>query len=204
MSQKSHENEEYQNFLISDSRENLIPSAIYDQIIPEIKPDTNLLDFGCGLGFVLFYYAQKFQHVENTHFYGCDYQEDLLDLCWKKITQKELKNTTPFFTPDKSRLHFPEWLPKMNHIVLSFSLSCAEEKNQVLLSLSQILAEDGLIHILEWEKDYENILLDNFYSNKNRFSFEECQTILEENNFTVIKKKIPKESCYCLTVSPPN
>ncbi|MDH5721626.1 MAG: class I SAM-dependent methyltransferase [Spirochaetia bacterium] len=199
---KPHESEEYQNFLISDERDSIIPSSFYELLIPQIEPESNLLDFGCGLGFVAFYYALKYRDIEKTKFYGCDYQEDLLDLCWKKATQKELKNTTFFYTPDKSRINFPEWLPKMNHIILSFSLSCVEEKDHILLSLSQILAEKAMIHIIEWEKDFNNKFLNEYYKEKNRISLEETENILEKIKFNVIKKRTPQQGCYSLSVSP--
>ncbi|MDH5716097.1 MAG: class I SAM-dependent methyltransferase [Spirochaetia bacterium] len=204
MAIKSHEELEYQEFLVSDIRENLVSAEIYQQFISNPKPNINVLDFGCGLGYVMLYYAENFKNIENIHVYGCDYQEELLDLCWKKIVQKKLNNVTPFFMPEKSLVNFPQWVPKMDHIFLSFCLSTVHNKEEFLISIANQLNTEGIIHIIDWKKNTDNENLKILYPTNNRFELENMKTVLSKINFRIIKLNINSDFYYVIDTKPEN
>ena len=48
----AHESLEYQNFLVSENRSSLISPQLYRRLISGKAKELNVLDFGCGLGYV--------------------------------------------------------------------------------------------------------------------------------------------------------
>ena len=91
---------DYQDFLSSEKRDNIISNEIYETFFNDKFVKGNVLIYGTGLGYDIIYLAKKFKNNENIKIYGCDYQDELLDSCWYKIVSNKLFNATVFFMPD--------------------------------------------------------------------------------------------------------
>ena len=190
-----YESAEYHDLLNSDQRPALISNEIYSKFIPGLENGENILDFGCGIGHVSLLYANRFENNQDSHIYACDYQEDLLDILWRRVSQRQVKNLTPFFMPMRSRQHFPKWLPSFRHIVMSLSLSNAIDPKELLQSFIPIAGRGAEIHILEWENQKNHPLLDQIVTVRRRLSMNDVVTYLNEAGFT-ISKEYPREKMY--------
>jgi len=188
MAFRAHETEEYQDFLISEQRKGVVSPELYNNMISEIRPSMNILDFGCGLGYVSVYYSEKFKEVEDLHIYACDYQVDVLDLLWKRIAENKFKKITPFFMSDQSRLHFPNWVPVADHIFLSFSLSTTDNPVDVLTTLKSKVSETTIVHLVDWDKKKNHERIDAIYSERYRLTQEQTKDYLERTGYEILKE----------------
>ena len=175
----------YQKFLSSEKRDNIISNNIYDTFFNENFTKGNVLIFGTGLGYDIIYLAKKYKKNKNIKIYGCDYQDDLLDSCWYKIVSNKLSNVTVFFMPDYSRLNFPKWLPKFDRVLFPFTLSGTINPYEVIDSLKKKLNEDHKIHFMEWDPNIEEDIVDYLVPNKQRLGKEKVFEILEKNNYKI-------------------
>ena len=187
MAFRVHESEEYQDFLISEQRKGIISPDLYNSMIQELKPEMNILDFGCGLGYVSVYYSEKFKEVENIHIYACDYQVDVLDLLWKRIAENKFSKITPFFMSDQSRLHFPNWIPLADHIFMSFSLSTTDNPVDILTTIQSKISSTSILHLIDWDKKKSHEKIDAIYPERYRLTIEQTKTYLERTGFEILK-----------------
>ena len=192
----AHESLEYQNFLVSENRSSLISPQLYRRLISGKAKELNVLDFGCGLGYVSTILATHL--AEPYHIYGCDYQEDLLDEFWKRIVRRELKSITPFFMPMRSRLLFPRWLPKMDHVIFSLSLSAVEDIFEVLKTIKSILKPEGRIHIIEWVDGAEEYL-NKYFPKDQRLSPDKVRETLERTEFEIYENYSGLSNVYAIS-----
>jgi len=182
-----HESEEYQDYLISETRKTVIPVELYDAFIPAYKENLNILDFGCGLGYLSFYYAEKYRE-NNTHaIYACDYQVEILDRIWKRITDNGIKKVTPFFVQQRSKINFPGWIPTMDYVFCSLSLSATDNPVDLLISLKSLSTANTVLHIVEWDKEKQNNILDTLYPAKYRLSLNQLQQYIHRADYDIIK-----------------
>lgn len=194
---KPHENPKYQEFLTSDLRVPLVPESVYLNLL-KIKNfrSSNILDFGCGAGYVSLLLGGALQSSSRSHIYACDYQEDLIDRFWKEIVRKDIKNVTPFFHPDRSHISFPGWLPGIDHLIFSFSLSAVEDAYTVLDRSKSVLREEALIHIIDWEQSSVSPFLKDLYGPENRLTFMILQQWLELTGYDVIETNTDYENIF--------
>jgi len=184
---RAFEAEDYQDFLISEQRKGIVAPELYNSMIGEFKPDINILDFGCGLGYVSVFYSEKFKEHDNFHIYACDHQVDVLDLFWKRIADNKFKNITPFHMSDQSRLHFPNWVPQCDYIFLSFSLSATDNPDDILKTIKVKCTAKTFIHIIDWDKLKTHEKVDEIYPAKSRLHPENVKNYLQQNNYEIIK-----------------
>jgi ubiquinone/menaquinone biosynthesis C-methylase UbiE len=184
---RAFESEEYQDFLISEQRKGIVAQELYNNMIGDFKPDINILDFGCGLGYVSVFYSEKFKEHDNFRIYSCDHQVEVLDLLWKRIADNKFKNITPFFMPDQSRLHFPSWIPECNYIFFSFSLSATESPVDILKTIAVKCAPKSYIHIIDWDKSKSHEKIDDIYPVKNRLHPDNVRNYLDQTGYEIIK-----------------
>lgn len=203
MAVKIHEEINYQKFLISDRRKNLLNPMIYMEFLKN-RNSENILDFGCGLGYVTLYYALKFRTKTEKKIYACDYQEDLLDSLWQSATKQSLTNITPFFMPDRSHLVFAGWIPKMDDVIFSLSLSGMDDPSLALKTLRPVLNENGLIHIIEWDKDKTSTTLDDWLRPSERQSENRLRFILQQADYHIVETHHPEGPVFAVTASPQN
>ncbi len=183
---KAHESLAYQEFLISELRENVIPPQVYLDILPErIDYPIRLLDFGCGMGYVSLLLGDALRNHEGSHIFACDYQEDLLDIFWKKIVQRKLNNITPFFLPDRSLIFFPRWIPPIDHLIFSFSLSAVDDGFKIFQTIKSALREDAMVHIIDWEHDAKNEIVNRLFPPEDRLTAMILQQWLELTGYKV-------------------
>lgn len=193
MIEKPHENLRYQEFLISEERARIVPKEVYlSLLVDNSEFPVNYLDFGCGMGYVSLLLGEKVRDEKNIHIYACDYQEDLLDILWKKIVEKKLTNVTPFYMPDRSMIYFPKWLPLIDHIIFSFSLSCVDDGFKVFQSMKSGLREEAYVHIVDWENSSENEFLKELFPPENRLTALILQQWLELTGYNVEKTESGK------------
>ena len=193
MDNKWHELVSYQNYLISKDRESVVPNRIYDDFI-SLHPPTatanepfTVLDFGCGMGYTSVYLAHRFQKVSTLKIYSCDYQEKLLDQLWYRLVKQKLSNVTPFYMSSHPTLYFPTWLPLMDHIILSFSLSTCKNINLILNSIKKIMKPISFLHIIDWDVSKKNSLVDVYVRKEAKIALDTLLSIIQENKYQVFK-----------------
>lgn len=190
---RSHEKPDYHEFLFSKKREQIILPEVYLKIIDyhinsEIKP-YNILDFGCGAGYVSLLIGEHLKEIPDVHIYSLDYQEDLLDQFWKKIVQKELKNVTPFHLNEQNRIFYPKWLPDIDLAFFSFSLSASSGPDDILETTGRIIIPGGRIFIFDWSSDFNNLTLDELFPQENRLTPMIFEQIIERSGYYLDKDK---------------
>ncbi len=192
----------YQDFLISEQRKGLIPPDLYDALIPEYFDGLNILDFGCGLGYSASYYSEKFSRFHDYHIYACDYQVEVLDYFWKRIADNHFKNVTAFFMPNRSRLHFPAWVPRVHYLMLSLSLSTADNPVDILKTAKPILEEKAKVHIIDWDADKPHDELDQIYPIKYRIRLNQVQDYLQQAGYHIVKTYRTTGPFFALSAEP--
>ena len=187
MAFRVHESQEYQDFLISEPRKGIISPELYNNMIPAFQPGMIILDFGCGLGYVSVFFSEKFREHTDFHIYACDYQVDVLDLLWKRITDNGFKEITPFFMSDQSRLHFPKWVPVADFIFFSFSLSATDNPVDILKTIQVKMKPSTILHLIDWDKSKIHPKIDELIPARNRLSIEQVKDYLQRSGFEIIK-----------------
>ncbi len=194
---KPHENPDYQTFLTSQTRSSLVPDSLYLNLFPEhIFGAQNIMEFGCGRGYVSLLLAVQHRHTADFHIYACDYQEDLLDDFWKKKVSLGLNNVTPFFNPDRSLIAFPKWLPAIDHLIFSFSLSAVEDPYTVLTSVKKILSESGEVHIIDWQHNAKDKTIEKLFAPEHRLTHMILSQWLELTGYKVVESKTDYENVF--------
>lgn len=203
---KYHEEESFQNFMSSSERGYFLNDEVYDFFFSYFKDQDTILDFGCGQGYVSLLYGKKVEEENmNIHIYACDYQEPLLDFFWKNIVSQKVKNVTPFFLANQDKAIFPNWVPKPNHIVFSFSLSTVTNIKKIFVDLKEFAHEHCKFHIVEWNPKFEDPVLEKFFPKNKRIAFDSMlQTLQElgyqiEKSFKANKKSKNAHSFYAFT-----
>lgn len=194
---KAHESVDYQDFLTSDYRELSVPADAYLKILrDQLDEPLQILDFGCGLGYVSLLLGEQLKKNSQAHIYACDYQEDLIDLLWKRLVHHNLKNVTPFHIPDRSLVNFPKWIPGINHFFFSFSLSAVEDAFKVFNTIKSILSETAVLHIFDWEHDANNEYLNKVFPKEDRLTAMILQQWLELTGYKVTRTESSKGKDY--------
>ncbi len=203
-----YDREFYHAFLTSQKRDYYLPASLYSKIIKPIPKEQKIyiLDFGTGLGYAALSIANTYNDYPNFKIFACDYQEPLLDQLWHTLTKKKITNITPFFIPSYSSVNFPSWLPKMNQIICSLSLSASKNPEEVIQTIHKIVVPNGFVHIVDWkvedlpkeleqEISKENILNPetiDIYLRKYKYQIE--RTYLSEKYFFVISARVPPKN----------
>lgn len=188
MPPRVHETEEYQDFLISEQRKGVVSPDLYQAMLPTFRPDMNILDFGCGLGYVSVFYSEMFKEHDQFHIYACDYLVDVLDAFWKRIAENHFKNITPFHMPDQSRLHLPKWIPPVDFLFFSFSLSTTDNPVDILKTIKPVLSESSYIHIIDWDKNKSHEKIDAIYPLRNRLEESQVKDYLQRTDYEIVKE----------------
>ncbi|RME89955.1 MAG: class I SAM-dependent methyltransferase [Candidatus Hydrogenedentota bacterium] len=200
------ENAKYQAFLNSNERENTVDSSIYVEFFANRTP-SNILEIGCGLGYVTLYLAQRLEG-EALHFYPTDCQEDLLDELWKSIADRNLKNITPFYSPDESHFRFDGWLPPFSDVIFSFSLIALEDPVLAVRTILPYLEKNAAIHIIDWDKDQASLRKDDEPPNRYLRPAEmlnpaKVKYFLDTAGYQLEKEYQVKGPAFAMTYVPP-
>lgn len=191
------ENRKYQEFLNSAERENFVDSKVYLEFFDDRSPG-NILDLGCGLGFVTLYLQsrltayleQKNEKPGSIHFYPTDCQEELLDELWGMIAEQRLPNVTPFFSPDRSHFRFDGWIPPFSDVIFSFSMLALEEPILALKTIRSNMEETAVVHIIDWDKDKTGSEdpVEEWLRPGDRLSAAKMAFFLQEADYEIIKE----------------
>ena len=202
MTTKWYEKGEYHEFLVSRKRDNYIPNQLYSKLIQQRKDNKKyyVLDFGTGLGHVALLMGQLLNHRTNYHIYACEHQDTLLDHLWYTITKKGIKNITPLFLPGYSKINFPKWLPRMDHIICSLSLSASENPKHILETIHKIALDDALFHIIEWNGNCIPPEIEHMMPKESKLDFETLEGYLRNYNYKTVKVHSKSQYFYAITV----
>ncbi len=144
-----YEEPEYHKYLLSAARAELFPPT---QILSQLNWQgvKNVLDFGMGNGYFLTHF---YRHAEpETHIWGAECQEILIDYCLKLKVKEKFENFIPFFIERTEHPLLPDWIPPMDLIFCSCSLSTFADPALAIQGIGRALNMDGRIIILDWEK----------------------------------------------------
>lgn len=182
----------YQEFLISSQRVQWVDDAVYWQMIPRVTEKNNILDFGCGLGYVSFLYAREIQEKNiDAHVYACDSQEELLDMLWKRIVDYKFNKLTPLYIANKDRAVLPNWIPPLDHVLFSFSFSSLENgmkaAENIVQELHPQLTQNAQVHVVEWNPLYSDPLLQKLLPKEKYIAQEKLTDLFSQNSFKIVR-----------------
>lgn len=143
-----YENIKYQEFLLSSRRKNIYPpEKILDKI--DFKGVRNLVDFGMGLGFFIPFFKKK---LKDTHIWGVECQQDLIDLVLKKKVEEEIENLTCVYMEKNEHPLLPDWIPIPEMVFASLSISTFPDPGLAMDGLMRSMKKDGRLVVVDWSK----------------------------------------------------
>ncbi|MBS0618644.1 MAG: class I SAM-dependent methyltransferase [Spirochaetes bacterium] len=193
--QHAEEFVEYQKYLISDQREKLIlPQHYTAQLSREVREDLNVLDFGCGHGYVAMLLALL--PLKGLRVYACDTDEECLDVLWGRIAERGVKNLTAFHLPNYSQIYLPGWLPPVDYVFCSFSISTLEHPDIGLPQLVKHVAKGTQFSFTEWESERSHPAIDIYVPPARRIVFADFKQLVEESGLKILFEESGKQQYY--------
>lgn len=159
----------------------------YEKMLEFVKPNSNILDFGCGYGF-LFQYLEK-KNSKNLNYFGLDISKIFIDYC-NKTYKKNIFYQIDILKDDL------EILPPIDYILINGVFTEKRELNddemkdflkKILNKLFKICKKGLVFNIMSPIVDFKDDKL--FY-----LSFDELGKFLKEN----LTKKIKFDMSYGL------
>lgn len=89
--------------------------------------------------------------MNGLRVYACDTDEECLDILWGRIAQRNLTNMTAFHLPNYSQISLPGWLPPLDYVFCSFSMSAVEHPDIALPALVGQVAKGTQFLFVEWD-----------------------------------------------------
>ncbi len=195
--QHSEEFSLYQKFLVSDQREKLISPPIYTTAISrDARDNLNVLDFGCGHGYVAMLLALL--PLNGIRVYACDTDEECLDVLWGRIAQREVKNLTAFHMPNYSQIYIPGWLPPIDYVFASFSMSSLEHPDIGLPQLVKQTPPGTQFHFVEWDPEKSHTALDVYVPRARRIAIGDFKQLLMYSGLTIQHEESGKQLYYTM------
>ncbi|MFO1471025.1 MAG: class I SAM-dependent methyltransferase [Turneriella sp.] len=195
--QHSEEFVEYQKFLISDQREKLINPQIYNNLLAkDPRENLNVLDFGCGHGYVAIQVAQL--PLAGIRVYACDTDEECLDVLWGRIAQRGLQNVTAFHLPNFSQIYLPGWLPAPDYVFCSFSISALEHPDIGLPQIVRQVPSGTNFLFVEWDPEKTHPLVDIYVPPSRRISLPDFRKLVDYSGLTAQHEEAGKQPYYLL------
>jgi len=195
--QHSEEFALYQKFLVSDQREKLINPQIYTAAISrDARDNLNILDFGCGHGYVAMLLAHL--PLNGIRVYACDTDEECLDVVWGRIAQRGVKNLTAFHMPNYSQIYMPGWLPPIDYVVCSFSMSSLEHPDIGLPQIVRQTPAGTQFLFVEWDPEKSHPALDIYVPPARRIAVGDFKQLLLYSGLTVQHEDSGKQPYYTM------
>jgi SAM-dependent methyltransferase len=195
--QHSEECVEYQKFLVSDQREKLIHPNIYTAALQkDARENLNILDFGCGHGYVAVHLATKPLH--GIRVYACDTDEECLDVLWGRIAERQMNNLTAFHMPNYSQISLPGWLPPIDYVFCSFSISALEHPDIGLPHLVTQVPHGTNFIFTEWDPTRSHALVDMFVPQSRRIALGDFKQLLKVSGLEVQHEESGKQAYYLI------
>lgn len=144
-----YEEPEYHKYLLSAARGELFPP---DPLLSQISWEgvENLLDFGMGNGYFLPHFYKYIG--KDCQVWGAECQEILIDATLKMKVDEDFQNFIPFHTPRTEHPLLPDWIPEMDLIFCSCTLSTFADPSLAIHGIGRSLNTDGKIIIIDWER----------------------------------------------------
>ncbi|HRP68555.1 MAG TPA: class I SAM-dependent methyltransferase [Turneriella sp.] len=188
---------QYQQFLISDQREKLIPSAVYTSALTkDVRENLNVLDFGCGHGYVAVLLAHL--PLKGLHVYACDCDEECLDTLWGRIAHRDIKNLTAFHLSNYAQIYTPTWLPPIDHVFFSFSVSALEHPDISLPQIVKQMPAGTQFHFFDWNPHKSHPQVDIFVPPARRIQIDDFKKLLEYSGLTLQHEESGKQIYYTM------
>lgn len=193
--QHSEEFVEYQKFLISDQREKLINPQIYNNpIAKDSRENLSVLDFGCGHGYVALHLASL--PMQSITVYACDTDEECLDVLWGRIAHRALQNVTAFHMPNYSQIYLPGWLPTLDYVFCSFSMSALEHPDIALPQIVKQVPQGAHFHFVEWDPEKSHSQLDVFVPPARRIKLPDFRKLVTVSGLKIQNEESGKQPYY--------
>ncbi|ADE35491.1 ubiquinone/menaquinone biosynthesis methyltransferase [Candidatus Karelsulcia muelleri DMIN] len=132
----------------------------FSDIIVNYNPK-NVLDLATGTGIIPIIIANK----KNISILGLDISKYMINICYKKITNKILYRNIKFLKADCQKIFFLK-KNKFDIVTIVFGIRNIENINNLLKEVYRVLNSNGIIMILEFSnpnKDFFNKIY-KFYS----------------------------------------
>lgn len=195
--QHSEEFALYQKYLISDQREKLINPQIYSApLTRDGRENINVLDFGCGHGYVSMYVATM--PLPGIRVYACDTDEECLDVIWGRIAHRGQHNITAFHLPNYSQIYLPGWLPKIDYVFCSFSISALEHPDIGLPQIVKQVATGTNFLFVEWDPEKSHPQIDVFVPPARRLRTEDFRQLLKMSGLALQHEDSGKQLYYVM------
>lgn len=144
-----YEEPEYHRYLLSPERKEIYPP---EMVLSQIRWENvqNFLDFGMGNGYFLTHYSKYI--TPETHIWGAECQEVLIDYTLHLKVRDSIEHFTPFYIERTEHPLLPEWIPDMDMILCSCVLSTFADPALALRGIERSLRIGGSIIVVDWEK----------------------------------------------------
>lgn len=162
----------------------------------------NVLDFGCGYGYVALHLA-GLQHPQ-VRVYACDCDEECLDVLWGRIAQRQLNNVTAFHLPNYSQIYLPAWLPTFDYVFCSFSMSALEHPDIALPQLVQQMAPGTQFFLVDWDPEKSHPQLDIFVPPAKRILAADFRHLIEYSGLHIDAEETGKNVYYHFRAHKPS
>lgn len=144
-----YENPVYQEYLLSSRRKVLCnPEKVIKEI--NLKGARNVVDFGMGLGFFIPYLKQKMD--SESHLWGVECQEHLIDIVLKKKVEMNYHNFSTVYLEKNDSPILPSWIPFPEVIFACFSISTFPNPGLAMDSLIRSMKPGGRLYVVDWAK----------------------------------------------------
>jgi ubiquinone/menaquinone biosynthesis C-methylase UbiE len=168
---------------------------LYSQILQkDSREQLNVLDFGCGHGYVAMQLAEL--PLPGLRVYACDTDEECLDVLWGRIAHREVKNLTAFHLPNFSQISFPGWLPQMDYVCCSFSISALEHPDIGLPQIGKYAAHGTNFLFLDWDPDKSHPVIDIYVPPARRITAGDFRTLIEMSGLEIQHEESGKQLYY--------
>ncbi|MCB1165986.1 MAG: methyltransferase domain-containing protein [Leptospiraceae bacterium] len=144
-----YEDPKYHKYLLSQARRDLFPvSRILNQL--PLHSAEDILDFGMGNG----YFLDGFLSIlpEESHVWGAECQELLIDFCLQRKVKEKIERFTPFYVERTEHPLLPDWIPPMDLIFCSCVMSTFADPTLALRGIGRVLKPDGPVVVIDWER----------------------------------------------------
>ncbi|MBU6942360.1 ubiquinone/menaquinone biosynthesis methyltransferase [Candidatus Karelsulcia muelleri] len=132
----------------------------FSDIIVNYNPK-NVLDLATGTGIIPIIIANK----KNISILGLDISKSMINICYKKITNKIIYRNIKFLKADCQKIFFLK-KKKFDIVTIVFGIRNIENINNLLKEVYRVLNSNGILMILEFSnpnKDFFNKIY-KFYS----------------------------------------
>ncbi|MFZ5630740.1 MAG: class I SAM-dependent methyltransferase [Spirochaetota bacterium] len=165
------------------------------------RDSINILDFGCGHGYVAMVLATLVH--PGIRVYACDSDEECLDVLWGRIAHRQVQNLTAFHLPNYSQVSLPGWLPAPDYVVCSFSISALEHPDIGLPQLVRQVPSGTNFLLVEWDPERTHKLIDIYIPPARRITPADFRRLVEYSGLKITSEDSGKQLYYSVRAVKP-